>query len=532
VSDQRQLRQLLSTYFSESELKTLVFDLGVDYEMLPGQTKGDKALELIAQFSRSGRIHELIQIASQMRPNVEWPAPPIQSTVPRVPMPALSSDRRQNSEKSNPFTYGNPITDPSRFFGRVREVEQIFNRLRNSEGESSSIVGGRRIGKSSLLNYLANPDVRRPYGMFPADTIFVYIDLQMVEKQTTPVRLWRYMLTRMAHECQDDELMLKVRQIIENDLFDNFTLADLFDAIDRAAKQVVFLLDEFENVTSNPNFDPGFFYGLRSLAIQHGLSLVTSSQFELIELTHSQAIRSSPFFNIFANINMKPFGEHDSSRLIAISLEGTGVEFTEEELTTLAEITGGHPFFLQAAGHFLFEAHKNYAHAAKRRSAWLKAYTTEVEPHLSHFWRTTDKYGQRTLLLLALLTQETTGQPYFPPAVLEQFYPLAGQSINSLARLGYVTENAGQYALISTVFGDWIVSEIRTGAAGRSRGSGEEAETGDFVKLSPTRKRALNPILKMSSPIYHQILIGLVDQSNDPDHTISFLISALDRRGG
>jgi len=62
--------------------------------------------------------------------------------------------------RSNPFTYGNPISDPRRFFGREREVEQIFGRLRNEEFESSSVVGDRRIGKTSLLNFLANPVVR------------------------------------------------------------------------------------------------------------------------------------------------------------------------------------------------------------------------------------------------------------------------------------------------------------------------------------------------------------------------------------
>ena len=46
----------------------------------------------------------------------------------------------------NPFTYGNPISDPERFVGRRREVEQIFMRLRNPEFESSSIVGERRSG--------------------------------------------------------------------------------------------------------------------------------------------------------------------------------------------------------------------------------------------------------------------------------------------------------------------------------------------------------------------------------------------------
>jgi len=54
----------------------------------------------------------------------------------------------------NPFTYGNPISNPKRFFGRKREIEQVFSRLCNVEFESSSIVGERRIGKTSLFNYL------------------------------------------------------------------------------------------------------------------------------------------------------------------------------------------------------------------------------------------------------------------------------------------------------------------------------------------------------------------------------------------
>ena len=51
----------------------------------------------------------------------------------------------------NPFTYGNPISNPQRFIGRRREIEQAFSRLLNAEGESTSIVGKRRIGKTSLL---------------------------------------------------------------------------------------------------------------------------------------------------------------------------------------------------------------------------------------------------------------------------------------------------------------------------------------------------------------------------------------------
>ena len=49
---------------------------------------------------------------------------------------------------NNPYTCGNPISDPKRFVGRKREIEQVFSRLRNPEFESSSIVGERRSGKT------------------------------------------------------------------------------------------------------------------------------------------------------------------------------------------------------------------------------------------------------------------------------------------------------------------------------------------------------------------------------------------------
>ena len=50
------LRQILAERFNEGELRTLCFDLGIDYENLPGQGKADKARELVAYFQRRGDI--------------------------------------------------------------------------------------------------------------------------------------------------------------------------------------------------------------------------------------------------------------------------------------------------------------------------------------------------------------------------------------------------------------------------------------------------------------------------------------------
>ena len=67
-----QLRQKLVTTFNVSELRTLCFDLGVDYEDIPGAAKEEMARELVAYFERNGRIPDLIQYCRSKRPHVAW----------------------------------------------------------------------------------------------------------------------------------------------------------------------------------------------------------------------------------------------------------------------------------------------------------------------------------------------------------------------------------------------------------------------------------------------------------------------------
>jgi len=67
-----QLRENLSTYFEVGDLESLCFDLGVDYEGVPGESKAAKIVGIIEYFSRAGRSVNLLERCSQMRPNVDW----------------------------------------------------------------------------------------------------------------------------------------------------------------------------------------------------------------------------------------------------------------------------------------------------------------------------------------------------------------------------------------------------------------------------------------------------------------------------
>lgn len=65
-----QLRQLLAERLSAEELRTACFDLGIDPDDLPGESKGAKARELIAYLTRRGALDRLLQWLRANRPDV------------------------------------------------------------------------------------------------------------------------------------------------------------------------------------------------------------------------------------------------------------------------------------------------------------------------------------------------------------------------------------------------------------------------------------------------------------------------------
>lgn len=83
------LRQRLETLFSEGELRTLCFDLHIDYESLPGTSKADKARELVAYTQRRGNTAALWKAVQEIRPEGD-PVPRLAKARCRIPVAAVS----------------------------------------------------------------------------------------------------------------------------------------------------------------------------------------------------------------------------------------------------------------------------------------------------------------------------------------------------------------------------------------------------------------------------------------------------------
>src|ERR1700730_16833433 len=96
-----------------------------------------------------------------------------------------------SNHRLNPFRYGNPISPPY-FVGREDAVSTLFSRIRN--GDSTAVVGGPHIGKSSLLRYIAFPDVQSEWLQDKESHAFVELDCQLFSEEYKPADFWGLVL--------------------------------------------------------------------------------------------------------------------------------------------------------------------------------------------------------------------------------------------------------------------------------------------------------------------------------------------------
>jgi len=390
---------------------------------------------------------------------------------------------------ANPFTFGNPIRDPARFYGRKQDIRQIVGRLLSSAHESTSIVGERRLGKTSLLYHLSNPDVAATLGLSPNHYCLVYIDFQGLT-DITPQRFWHRVLDKMARSVCDRDLVPAIHALRDQDNFDLFDLEDLFDTIDDRGLYTVLFMDEFDYVTQNPKFHASFFGGLRALAMHHGLALVPATRRDLVDLCHSDEIKGSPFFNIFANVVLRPFAREDADELIEGYLKGADLAFTVTETEFVHRLGGGHPFFLQIAGHYLVEARRQGLRSNALAERLAADFDQQADPHHRYLWSHCPESEKITLLVtLTLSRQKPSAKTIASLENLAWLHARAHVDVPSLLKRGLLIETDDLYRLFSPSLERWIVREV-TAPAGQeeSQATAEEwLKAGGQEDLEPVR---------------------------------------------
>jgi tRNA A-37 threonylcarbamoyl transferase component Bud32 len=245
----------------------------------------------------------------------------------------------------NPYLNRVAIQDPKQFFGRTREVSKIFSRIGASRPQSISLVGERRIGKSSLLHFINRAEVRARFLDQGDSYAFAFIDLQQ-KRRLTLTEFFKELFALLAKETGDKSLT-KLKPS-----FDSLRAA--LEDFRRDSRKLIVLFDEFDAITTNRAFDLEFYSFLRSIANNYDVAYVTSSARDLQELCHTQLIADSPFFNIFTNVFLRAFTRKESIELITRPSAEAGLPL-EGYARRITEIAGRFPYFLQIACSAYFD---------------------------------------------------------------------------------------------------------------------------------------------------------------------------------
>jgi serine/threonine protein kinase len=286
---------------------------------------------------------------------------------------------------SNPYLNRLVIQNPKEFYGRSSELTRIYERIKAVRPQSTSLVGVRRIGKSSLLRAIYHLDNRRQHLPNPHEYVFVFMDLQ-TRRNVEPAEFFQYLYSELQKEYRSS-IKLNVEPDYEG-------LQKIVQTFQDCSLKLIFLWDEFESVTRNQKFGPQFYAYFRALANHFNVAYITSSSGQLQSLCHAKEISDSPFFNIFTNQRLSAFKPQEARQLIAEPSARAGKPLAPHA-NFILEIAGYFPFFIQMACASLYAADKQDYKKAR------EIFMEEARPHFQEYWERFDESEKAAVVALA-----------------------------------------------------------------------------------------------------------------------------------
>lgn len=289
----------------------------------------------------------------------------------------------------NPYISRGPVRDPALFFGRTHELLEIAAFLRGNQ--SVSIIGPRKIGKTSLLFQLMRPTTWPSLGLDDKN-LFVYVDCEVLG-DSPHEEIFGLLASEMAATLDERGLPAEPALEAAQNKPGRLSFEAAVRKLNQRGLRVALLLDEFERLSANPNLNLNFFNALRSAAGRYQLVYVTASARPLIELTYSgksQEILSSPFFNIFAPQFLTALPEADARQLIHEPAARLGSPLPAATADFIWQWAGGHPLALQITCFHALATPEDLEGIERRAMQELNA-------HFEYYWRNLSPAEQDTL---------------------------------------------------------------------------------------------------------------------------------------
>jgi len=279
------------------------------------------------------------------------------------------------ASRDNPYIYGSPV-DEGEFFGRQEELETIVQAVTKPVKQDMLVVGERRTGKTSLLYQIAKR-LDMPF-------IAIYIVLNTCRPRTDDV------LDHILHTI--------IQGLVERGILESawraheFVSGDFMERVDEVLHEarrmvrdprLILLLDEadflleVEEESASPTLPRVVRRGRHQVdeRVQRVLraalqSHKTGSCLRAVvagtgDLSAYMLQHSSPFFNHFRFLHLKPLSREETRELIVKPAEMLGVAFSPSATQRISSFSGCQPYYCQA---LCYEA---FAHAQRLNSRFI-----------------------------------------------------------------------------------------------------------------------------------------------------------------
>ncbi len=306
----------------------------------------------------------------------------------------------------NPFVTGKMIQNPAHFIGRIRESEDILAKIKGNN--AVSIVGERRIGKSSLLCFLKHACSKQ----LP-ERRSVYLDFMDIEMRTLEGFV-ELLLGQLKIVCHDDELAKNP----------TLTLTRRLRQFNIDNPPPIVFLDEFDKIQDLKTlFNDDFLANLRHLGNKGYICIVTGSKMPLKDMIDKGGL-TSPLWNIFTQVSLHEFVIEEALDERGLFLEqywcaDNNLIPTEAESRFLLSYTSAHPLVMQIVS---FNVCQNRYAAVKRSDTQLRDLIAEQTT--SHFRTSKDKIRHWLYSSSVTLPKNIEWSSEFIGKVLKNLNPL------------------------------------------------------------------------------------------------------------
>jgi len=360
----------------------------------------------------------------------------------------------------NPYVYGPVIGIRGTFIGREKETEAIFKSIRM--GMSKSVVGERRIGKSSLLYHLIFADMKEEYlSGAEQQHVLSYFDCQG---------------EFYSYELKEDELLDMLFEnalTAMNDLPERVDFEKTYKAAERKRHgfqdaiamlsehgvQLTYLLDEFELITTQTHLHDATIDFLRSMANNpnHIFAYITATQTSLRDLCKAEKIKS-PFWNIFSRLQLGLMPKQEASGIVELG----GEDFCNDVKDFVLEKAGRHPYLIQMMCGILFELrNRGTGFEQSHLDEGLLAFRRESRDYFEGCWQQylndEDKLTLKQIIAVGEPASESSTDKRRLASVIR--LPLYAQErAKTLTERGYLEYINDKYRIFSSVFEDFVRS--------------------------------------------------------------------------